>query len=216
MFGINGWELVIILVVAMLVIGPERLPVYAEQLGSLVRRGRDVSVHPSAVVEGSWLMDGAHVDAGAIVRHSILGPGAVVEPQGLCLGSVLGPRARIQRRGFVTYGVLDADAVVGGTLQLACIGPSAQLKIGGLLLDQVLGGPVRVRQPDGSLAAAPLGVLGAALGRGAVVGARVTVAAGRVVPPDVTVIAGPSPILLRPEVQVAGRHRVVDGGLVPC
>ena len=42
MFGINGWELVIILVVAMLVIGPERLPVYAEQLGSLVRRGRDL------------------------------------------------------------------------------------------------------------------------------------------------------------------------------
>jgi sec-independent protein translocase protein TatB len=41
-FGINGWELVIILVIAMLVIGPERLPVYAEQLGSLVRRGRDL------------------------------------------------------------------------------------------------------------------------------------------------------------------------------
>jgi len=40
--GINGWELVVILVIAMFVIGPERLPVYAEQLGSLVRRGRDL------------------------------------------------------------------------------------------------------------------------------------------------------------------------------
>ncbi|WP_369371441.1 twin-arginine translocase TatA/TatE family subunit [Promicromonospora sp. Populi] len=42
MIGINGWELVVILVIAMFVIGPERLPVYAEQLGSLVRRGRDL------------------------------------------------------------------------------------------------------------------------------------------------------------------------------
>ena len=51
MFGINGWELVIILVVAMLVIGPERLPVYAEQLGSLVRRGRDLLQNAKARVD---------------------------------------------------------------------------------------------------------------------------------------------------------------------
>ena len=40
MFGINGGELLILFVVAALVIGPERLPGYAEQLGQLVRRGR--------------------------------------------------------------------------------------------------------------------------------------------------------------------------------
>lgn len=40
MFGINGGELVIILVLAVLVIGPERLPGYAEQLATLVRRGK--------------------------------------------------------------------------------------------------------------------------------------------------------------------------------
>lgn len=38
MLGINGGELVVILVIAVLVIGPERLPQYAEQLAHGVRR----------------------------------------------------------------------------------------------------------------------------------------------------------------------------------
>ncbi|MBD8078107.1 twin-arginine translocase TatA/TatE family subunit [Cellulosimicrobium arenosum] len=40
MFGINGAEFVVLLVVAVIVIGPERLPRYAEQLGSFVRSAR--------------------------------------------------------------------------------------------------------------------------------------------------------------------------------
>jgi len=42
-FGINGGELLILLLVAGLVIGPERLPAYAEQLAGWVRRLRDVA-----------------------------------------------------------------------------------------------------------------------------------------------------------------------------
>ena len=51
MFGINGWEFVIIIVIAMLVIGPERLPTYAEQLGAMVRRGRDLLQNAKARVD---------------------------------------------------------------------------------------------------------------------------------------------------------------------
>lgn len=40
MFDINGGEFLILLVVAVLVIGPERLPKYAEQLGQLARRAK--------------------------------------------------------------------------------------------------------------------------------------------------------------------------------
>jgi sec-independent protein translocase protein TatB len=40
--GINGGEFVVIIVLALVLIGPERLPHYASQLGSLVRRGRSV------------------------------------------------------------------------------------------------------------------------------------------------------------------------------
>lgn len=40
MFGINGGELIILLVVIALVVGPERLPGYAEQLGKWARELR--------------------------------------------------------------------------------------------------------------------------------------------------------------------------------
>ncbi|HEX5331669.1 MAG TPA: Sec-independent protein translocase TatB [Cellulomonas sp.] len=40
MFDINGGEFIILLVVAVLVIGPERLPKYAEQLAQLVKRAK--------------------------------------------------------------------------------------------------------------------------------------------------------------------------------
>ena len=82
MFGINGWEFVIILVVAMLVIGPERLPVYAEQLGSLVRRGRDLLQSAKARVDDElgpefsdvdWSkLDPRQYDPRKIVRDALL------------------------------------------------------------------------------------------------------------------------------------------------
>ncbi|WP_432496626.1 twin-arginine translocase TatA/TatE family subunit [Kineococcus auxinigenes] len=40
MFGINGGELVVLLVVALVILGPERLPQYAEQLAHLVKSVR--------------------------------------------------------------------------------------------------------------------------------------------------------------------------------
>lgn len=43
MFGINGGELLILLLVVAVVVGPERLPVYAEQLAGWVRRLRDLA-----------------------------------------------------------------------------------------------------------------------------------------------------------------------------
>jgi sec-independent protein translocase protein TatB len=39
-FGINGSEFIVLLVVAAVVLGPERLPYYAQQLGRLVRELR--------------------------------------------------------------------------------------------------------------------------------------------------------------------------------
>ncbi|WP_188037832.1 twin-arginine translocase TatA/TatE family subunit, partial [Actinotalea sp. JY-7885] len=37
MLGVNGGEFLVLIVVALLVVGPERLPAYAEQLASWVR-----------------------------------------------------------------------------------------------------------------------------------------------------------------------------------
>ena len=40
MFDINGWELLLLGVLAVLVLGPERLPEYAAKLGRFVRQAR--------------------------------------------------------------------------------------------------------------------------------------------------------------------------------
>lgn len=44
MFGINLSEFAVIAVIALIVIGPERLPKYAETLGRLVREGRKMAL----------------------------------------------------------------------------------------------------------------------------------------------------------------------------
>lgn len=40
MFGINGGEMIILIVIALIVIGPKRLPEYAEKLRDFVRSAR--------------------------------------------------------------------------------------------------------------------------------------------------------------------------------
>jgi sec-independent protein translocase protein TatB len=42
-FDINGWEFIVVLVVALLVIGPERLPEYSAKLAKLVRQLRGLA-----------------------------------------------------------------------------------------------------------------------------------------------------------------------------
>lgn len=44
MFDINGAEFVVLLVIVLIVIGPERLPTYAAQLGRLVREVRKMAM----------------------------------------------------------------------------------------------------------------------------------------------------------------------------
>lgn len=43
MFDINGWEFILLLVAALLVIGPERMPEYSAKLGRLVKQVRGLA-----------------------------------------------------------------------------------------------------------------------------------------------------------------------------
>ncbi len=40
MFDINGWEVIVLLIVAVVVLGPERLPGYAAKLARFVRQAK--------------------------------------------------------------------------------------------------------------------------------------------------------------------------------
>ncbi|MDM7830820.1 twin-arginine translocase TatA/TatE family subunit [Cellulomonas sp. MW9] len=84
MFDINGGELLVLLVVAAIVIGPQRLPGYAEQLGALVRKARvwmkdakgriDTEMGDDALDVDWTTLDPRRYDPRRIVRDALLEP----------------------------------------------------------------------------------------------------------------------------------------------
>lgn len=80
MLGINGGELIILLLVIALVVGPERLPTYAEQLARWVRQARDLARDARGRVDEElgagdvdWeALDPRRYDPRRIVRDALL------------------------------------------------------------------------------------------------------------------------------------------------
>jgi carbonic anhydrase/acetyltransferase-like protein (isoleucine patch superfamily) len=186
------------------------------RVGSKLNRvGRDVSIHPSAVVEGCWLGDNVTIGAGAVVRASVLADAAAVEDLALVEGCVLAPGARVQRQAMAKYSVLGPRAALGGVVQLGVLDRDATVKRTGTLMDQALGqGGVRV-QAAGALRPAPLGLAGVCVGEGSVVAANVAVAPGRCIPPGVSVFPPPGDIVRRIPDGLSGAVTVRDGRLEP-
>jgi len=106
-FGINGAELVVLLFVAALVIGPERLPRYAEQLAGWVRTARRTLSGARQRLSAElgeddidWAaLDPRRYDPRRIVREALgeptpLGPGGAGGPGGPGRGAPSGARLR--------------------------------------------------------------------------------------------------------------------------
>ncbi len=180
----------------------------------LGRRGRGCAVHPSAVVEGSWLGDGVSIGANAVVRGCVLADGAAVEDLALAEGSVLGPGARVLRTGMVKFSVLGARAMAGGDMQLAALDAGASVKLTAALFDQAFGQPVQVAFGD-ARHPAPFGFAGVCVGAGTAVGGGVRVAPGRVLPPGLTILADPDAVVRRVPAGLSGTVVVRGGSLVP-
>ncbi|GAA2515273.1 Sec-independent protein translocase TatB [Rarobacter incanus] len=91
MFGINGGEFLVLLVVVAIVVGPQRLPQYAEQLASLVKslRGQLGSFKDEFSAAGStdsdidWSqLDPRKYDPRRIVREALTEPAQERSPAG--------------------------------------------------------------------------------------------------------------------------------------
>lgn len=105
-FDINGGEFLVLLVVAALVIGPQRLPGYAEQFASLVRRGRDWISQARTRIDDEagdlgvdWAaLDPRKYDPRRIVRDALLdpepaGPAAARTTAGAAMAAATAPRS---------------------------------------------------------------------------------------------------------------------------
>jgi carbonic anhydrase/acetyltransferase-like protein (isoleucine patch superfamily) len=170
--------------------------------GKLNQYGKNVSVHPTAVVEGCVLRDNVTIGPLAVVRGCLVGDNVRIEAFALVIGCVLDEGAVVQRKGFAQYSVLGSKAAVGGVIQLGILGEEAQLKHGAVLMDQAMNGPVRILV-QGQLTEVPFGMLGCCVGERALIGCGVRVAPGRVVPADAVVLATVG-TLKKPELQ--GSH----------
>ncbi|MBN1336321.1 MAG: hypothetical protein JXB39_10205 [Deltaproteobacteria bacterium] len=147
------------------------------------RRGRGTHVHPSAVVEGSWLGEGVEVGAQAVVRGAILAAGARVEDLALVEYAVVGPAAVVHRQAQVTFSVLDARAACAGAVRLGLLGTGAAIREGATLMDTSALDRIPV-EAAGTRHPAPLGLAGACVGPRSVVRGGVRIPPGAVVPAD--------------------------------
>ena len=112
MFGINGSEFIVLLVVAAFVLGPERLPQYAAQLGRLVRELRRMAQGASHQMREElgpefddidWRkLDPRQYDPRRIVRDALLSDGDVDpdDPLGLRGAGVDRRSLGLDREGF--------------------------------------------------------------------------------------------------------------------
>ena len=57
MFDFGFWELALILIIRLIVLGPERLPVFASQLGSFVKKIKDFANNVKTSIENESRMN---------------------------------------------------------------------------------------------------------------------------------------------------------------
>ena len=113
LFDINGGEFLVLLLVAAIVIGPQRLPGYAEQLGVLVRKARvwmkdaknriDTEMGDDAIDVDWTTLDPRRYDPRRIVRDALLEPDARQVPA-----------AKAAAAGTAVVGAAAAGAAVPG------------------------------------------------------------------------------------------------------
>lgn len=157
---------------------------------ALCQVGRDVDIHPTAVVELSVLGDGVRVGPHAVVRASVLGAGAQVDEHATLSLSVVGARARVGRGAMVNLSTLLPDCWVSWChgLQASVVGEGAFLAWGCTLLDMSFGRTIRVRH-RGERVDSGLHFLGVAVGHRAVVGHAVKLNYGVELPNDAVLVA---------------------------
>ena len=90
MIDINGWEFVILIVLGVVILGPERLPEYAAKLGRLVRQARAMAEGAKGQLREqmgpefddiNWRQyDPRQYDPRRIVREALMDPSPLDEP----------------------------------------------------------------------------------------------------------------------------------------
>jgi sec-independent protein translocase protein TatB len=124
-FDINGGEFLVILLVAVIVIGPSRLPRYAEELGRIVRRARAYLQDARErvgdelgedVKDIDWeALDPRRYDPRRIVRDALLDPDPDASGTGPAVRTPAGAPPQAVRPTYRTSAAAATAAAAGTT-----------------------------------------------------------------------------------------------------
>lgn len=158
------------------------------------RYGRDVDVHPTARIEGSFLADGVRVGAQALVRGSIIGPGAVLEDRCNVAYSTIGADCFVSKYTLIYNSAVMARTNAGMSMQMCLAGKRAALTPRATPTDTLGGQAIKVRVGD-AFVPVPHDVLGSCFGHDTFVGPDVFVAPGRALPNGLKLYPAPGRVL---------------------
>ena len=183
----------------------------------LSRLGKGCDIHPTAVVEGSWLGDNVKVGAGAVIQGSVIGNDTIVEEAAVIELATIGHRCWIGRNTVVFMSVMYDGVFSGHRLTQACIfGHEVCTTGGGYLIDMNFDGPVKVLK-DGKVVDSGTNFLGVCIGHRVTMGTGMWIHAGREIPNDTFLIRDPRDVLLKIPADLEPGEPVMlkDGTLVP-
>lgn len=156
-------------------------------LGSRNRVGQNVKIHPTALVEGSILEDGAEVEAFATVLQSFVGKNAKIASHSLFQNCVIGDNCHT----LVDTHMRRVVAFSGSTLsnlgiEDVVIGRNVFITTGVGFFQNPPGAPLVV---DGVKIHRP--VIGGAIGHDSILGARALMSPGTAIPSKTVVVMRP-------------------------
>lgn len=177
------------------------------------RTGKNVDIHPTARVEGSFIGDNVRIGPQALVRGAIIGADSVLEQRVDVSYAVLGERCFVSKHSLLWSVVAfeGAELCMKG-MQMCLVGRQAALTARATPLDVSPGRPIRVKDGDRAVEI-DLPVLGACFGHQCFIGADVYTGPGREIPNHTRIIPDPDRVLLRvPAAVDPSRLYAVRGG----
>jgi len=181
------------------------------------RIGKNVKIHPSAIVEACLIGDNVVIGPQALVRGSIIGDGAHLQERVNIAFSVVGTKAFVSKHSVVhaCASFEDADMCMRG-MQLCLVGRKAALTTRANAMDVTPDHKIRVAF-EGQYKEIRMPMLGSCFGHEVFIGADVYIAPGRAIPNGIRVVSDVSKILVKipNALEPQKTYAIKNGGLVP-
>lgn len=213
---VSGFEKLGLALRALLTLPRGRAAATAAVLKGLSRVHPRADVHPTAVVEGSVIGEGAKVGAYAVVRFSVIGRDAFIDDHAGVKFSIIGDNAYIANNNVIFFStVYPGSFLISGPYQFCCFGRDTAV-MNSIPSDYRLdGGTVRVRTSKG-VRDTGLRLAGSIVGHGTRIAAGLIIAPGRSIPGGITLYPDPARVLSRvdPVIEPGKVLFLRDGNLV--